>query len=150
MEHKICQPTDQTDIDLVITLLTFVCTLIRAGGTSVRWRGLKGIDHHKYIYTDLEERKSTSFWAAKYKHMMIPSHIRGGFMAKGPMRPPTPLASSLGPGPGEYVVTEAVSVQLPGTLLQHLCALRNLSRLESHTKAVRIVSSNDAPQSCSC
>eukprot|EP00277_Geminigera_cryophila_P001615 CAMPEP_0179417098 /NCGR_PEP_ID=MMETSP0799-20121207/7170_1 /TAXON_ID=46947 /ORGANISM="Geminigera cryophila, Strain CCMP2564" /LENGTH=276 /DNA_ID=CAMNT_0021190053 /DNA_START=256 /DNA_END=1082 /DNA_ORIENTATION=+ len=56
---------------------------------------------------------------------MIPSHIRGGVMAKGPMRPPTPPASSLGPGPGEYVVTEAVSVQLPGYIPLHMRSLKS-------------------------
>ena len=36
---------------------------------------------------------------------------KGGVMARGPMRPPTPPR---GPGPGEYVTTEPVAMKLAG------------------------------------
>ena len=45
------------------------------------------------------------------------SDVRGGVMNKGPMRPPSPQAGSLGPGPGRYVTTDCISVQLPGILI---------------------------------
>lgn len=39
------------------------------------------------------------------------SDIKGGVINKGPMRPPT---EQMGPGPGQYVTTEAIDVRLPG------------------------------------
>jgi hypothetical protein len=44
-------------------------------------------------------------------HPPLGSDIKGGVINKGPRRPPT---KQMGPGPGEYVTTEAIEVRLPG------------------------------------
>ena len=44
----------------------------------------------------------------------ITTGIKGGFMSKGPMRPPTPLEILSKPGPGQYVTTEPINVHLAG------------------------------------